>query len=152
MVSPPPRNPGVPTALITEDFVKTHILILVTCREEELVDFISVPAGIPEIALNMVASEAEVLRAARELSPGLVIIDQQIFGVGNGLELVRNLLAVDARINTTMITTMSDNEWHERSEGLGMLPPLPDPPTAADAKALLERVGWCNSSPLSATT
>jgi hypothetical protein len=28
--------------------------------------------------------------------------------------------------------------WHEKSEGLGMLPSIPNPPTQKDAFALLE--------------
>ncbi len=70
-------------------------------------------------------------------SPHLVIIDQEIRD-GNPLDLVMELLAVNAMINTTMITSMNADEWHERSEGLGMMPPISNPPTKKDALALME--------------
>ncbi len=77
------------------------------------------------------------MRIAREQKPHLVIIDQEIRDK-NPLDLVMELLTVNAMINTTMITSMDADEWHEKSEGLGMMSPISDSPKEKEALALLE--------------
>ncbi|WP_456385839.1 response regulator [Desulfolithobacter sp.] len=117
-----------------------YTLLLVSPRKEELGDFTAALASTPDITLKQVDSGDDALRAAREHTPHLVIIDQEIRDKNNPpLELVMELLGINAMMNTTMITSMDAEEWHEKSEGLGMMEPLPDPPTEKDALTLLER-------------
>ncbi|RUM40090.1 MAG: hypothetical protein DSY57_00230, partial [Desulfobulbus sp.] len=66
----------------------------------------------------------------------LVVLDENI-EERNGLDLVIRILSINAMVNTAMITSMSPEAWHEKSEGLGMLEPVPSPPSAADARHLL---------------
>ncbi len=103
----------------------------------DLSDFTATISAQPDITLYQVDSGEDALRMFREQNPHLVIIDQEIRDK-NPLDLVMKLLAVNAMINTTMITSMDAEEWHNKSEGLGMMPPIPDPPTEKDALALLE--------------
>ncbi|HHB75506.1 MAG TPA: response regulator [Desulfobulbus sp.] len=110
--------------------------LLVSPRAEELADFTATLAAQPDITLKQVDTGREMLKFIQEKSPHLVILDQEIKD-GDSLELVNEILRINAMINTTMITYMDAASWHEKSEGLGMMPPVPNPPAAEDAIALL---------------
>ncbi|HEB70190.1 MAG TPA: response regulator [Desulfobulbus sp.] len=114
-----------------------YTLLLVSSRMGDLSDFTATISAPPDITLHQVDSRKDALRMVREQNPHLVIIDQEIRD-NNPLELVMELLAVNAMINTAMITSMDADEWHEKSEGLGMMPPISDSPTEKEALALLE--------------
>jgi DNA-binding response OmpR family regulator len=114
-----------------------YFLLLVSPRVAELDEFTTTLATQPDITLKQVDSGKDMLRAIQEESPHLVILDQKIRDM-DSLALVNELLKINAMINSTMITSMDAESWHEKSEGLGMMPPVPDPPTEKDALALLE--------------
>jgi len=103
----------------------------------DLSDFTATISAQPDITIHQVDSRKDALRMVREQKPHLVIIDQEIRDK-NPLDLVMELLVINAMINTAMITSMDADEWHEKSEGLGMMPPISNPPTEKDAHTLLE--------------
>ncbi len=111
--------------------------LLVSPRAGELADFTAALAAQPDITLKQVDTGGAMLQFIQEKSPHLVILDQEI-NDRDSLELVNEILQVNAMINSTMISSMDAETWHEKSEGLGMMPPVPDPPTEKDALALLE--------------
>ncbi|MEJ2641365.1 MAG: response regulator [Desulfosarcinaceae bacterium] len=74
-----------------------------------------------------------VLRRAVDL----VIVDEAL-GDMSGLGLVRRLLGVNALINTVLVSTESPEDFHEHTEGLGVLMPLPENCGAVEAAGLAE--------------
>ena len=68
--------------------------------------------------------------------PALVILDL-------GLEdkalrqAVIDIMMIDASVHTAVVSDMEPEAFHEATEGLGILMPLPSSPTAADAQRLL---------------
>jgi DNA-binding response OmpR family regulator len=109
-------------------------IVLVTTREQELEDFSRALAAEPEGSLRILSGSDELLELVRADKPHLVILDEQL---ANALDLVVSILKVDAMVNTTMITSMDEKTWHDKSEGLGMMHPVSDPPGAGDAQKLL---------------
>jgi len=79
--------------------------------------------------------ESAVARARAD-RPDLVVIDENLPDQGPG-HLVMALLQVDAGIATAVMSSLSDEEFHERTEGLGILARVPSRPGRADAAALL---------------
>jgi hypothetical protein len=67
----------------------------------------------------------------------LVIVDEAL-GDMSGLGLVRRLLGVNALINTVLVSTESPEDFHEHTEGLGILMPLPENCGAVEAAGLAE--------------
>ena len=53
------------------------------------------------------------------------------------LALVQKLLLVNAMVNTAVVSPLSEAEFHEASEGLGVLARLPGEPDETDAADLL---------------
>ena len=93
----------------------------------------------PEVNLQQVISGAEALEAARTSAPHLVIIDADLPDTAP-LDLVQKLLMVNAMVNTAVVSPLSDEEFHEASEGLGILGRLPNDPGMSDAGELLHKL------------
>ena len=56
------------------------------------------------------------------------------------MELVQKLLLVNAMVNTAVVSSLSDEEFHEASEGLGILGRLPNDPGMSDAVEMLHKL------------
>ena len=122
------------------DFTMKKNIVLFAPSLDPASDFITTLADSDEVRVTTVATAEEMLHLVRQQSPALVILEEGI-DVRKALDLVIDILSINAMVNTTMITTMDPESWHEKSEGLGMLEPLPNPPSAADARKLLATLG-----------
>ena len=114
-----------------------HILV-VTTRPAALQDFLAALTEAGEIDVKLAASGAATLEAAT-VPPDLVIVDSQVPDT-DPLPLIHRLLLANAMINTAVISSLAAEEFHEASEGLGVLQQLPDPPGARDAAPLLDKL------------
>jgi DNA-binding response OmpR family regulator len=77
------------------------------------------------------------LEAVRKTAVNLVIVDEDL-GDMSGVDLVRRLLGVNALINTVLVSSDAREDFHELTEGLGVLMPLPKSCGAAEADRLIE--------------
>jgi DNA-binding response OmpR family regulator len=66
----------------------------------------------------------------------LVITDETL-GDMTGLEFVKHLVAVNPMVNCAAISSLSEEDYHEASEGLGILMQLPPKPDQNDGKRLM---------------
>jgi DNA-binding NarL/FixJ family response regulator len=114
-------------------------IILTTARPQALKAFAAALASDPEVNLQCVTSGAEALEAAHATAPHLVIIDADLPDA-TPLNLVQKLLLVNAMVNTAVVSTLSDEEFHEVSEGLGVLGRLPNDPGMSDASEMLHKL------------
>jgi len=114
-------------------------IVLATDRLEAMQAFVEALSSNPEVRLQHVTSGAEVLEAVSVSAPHLVIIDSGLTD-NEPLELVKKLLMVNAMMNTVVVSPLSEEEFHEASEGLGVLGRLPGEPGESDAADLLHRL------------
>jgi DNA-binding NarL/FixJ family response regulator len=117
-----------------------HILI-VTSHENKFTEFINALAneGPAEIIRAGSLQEAmDALDAATPdlVIPDLVIIDEEVNGTP-GLTISRDILMKNAMVNQVLVSSLTPNEFHEASEGLGIMAQLPPEPDAAQAKKML---------------
>lgn len=73
----------------------------------------------------------------------VVIVDEHLGDMG-GIDFVKRLVKVNPLANTAIVSTLSDEEFHEATEGLGVLMQLPAQPQEKNAEALLavlEKIG-----------
>lgn len=115
-----------------------HIL-LVSARWEAVHTLAESLSGDPGVQLDVVGSGGDALRAIRTNPPHLVVIDLELPDWAP-LPLVREMLMVNAMINTAVVSPLPDEEFHEASEGLGVLARLPLMPGPGDARELLTRL------------
>ena len=114
-------------------------LVHATTRPKALQTFAAALAADSEVHLKQVVSGAEALAATRADAPHLVIIDADLPDTAP-LDLVQKLLLVNAMVNTAVVSPLTDEEFHEISEGLGVLGRLPREPAASDAAELLRKL------------
>jgi DNA-binding NarL/FixJ family response regulator len=114
-------------------------LVLTTARPEAMQAFAAALSADPAVNLQFVISGAETLEAVRTTAPHLVIIDADLPDMAP-LDLVQKLLLVNAMVNTAVVSPLSDEEFHEASEGLGILGRLPTAPGRRDAGEMLHKL------------
>ena len=114
-------------------------ILVATTRPEIMELFSDALTSDPEVHLQHVVSGADALLAVRTASPDLVVIDLDLPDF-KALDLVSQLLMVNAMVNTAVLSPLSEAEFHEASEGLGILGRLPVKPGRGDAVDLLERL------------
>jgi CheY-like chemotaxis protein len=114
-------------------------LLLATPRPEAMQAFAAALSSIPEVRLQQVASGAAALEATRASVPHLVIIDAGLPDIAP-LELVQQLLLVNALVNTAVVSPLPEANFHEASEGLGILARLPLEPGMSEAANLLHKL------------
>ena len=114
-------------------------IVLATARPQGMQALAAALASNPEVNLHQVISGAEALEVARTTAPQLVIIDADLPDI-TPLDLVQKLLMVNAMVNTAVVSPLSDEEFHEASEGLGILGRLPNDPGVSDAGELLHKL------------
>ena len=114
-------------------------LILATPRPEVLRAFSTAIVSDPEVLLQVVASGTAALDAVRLAAPDLVIIDADLPDY-RPFPLIQKLLLVNAMVNTAVVSPLSDGEFHEAGEGLGILGRLPLAPGSREAADLLHKL------------
>jgi DNA-binding response OmpR family regulator len=116
------------------------VRILVATTRPEIMELFSDALALdPEVHLQHAVSGADALTAVRTASPDLVVIDLDLPDF-KPLDLVSQLLMVNAMVNTAVLSPLSEAEFHEASEGLGILGRLPVKPGRGDAVDLLKKL------------
>ena len=95
------------------------------------------------IELVPVASGAAGLAQLKSKQVDLVIVDEQLDDM-SGIVFVKQVVKVNPLVNTTIVSALTADEFHEATEGLGVLMQLPMQPREDDAEALLtvlEKIG-----------
>ena len=112
-------------------------LLLVSSDEASLSDLASALEKDGDVGMTWAKSGLEALKSVSNSAFDLVITDETLADM-TGLELAGKLLSVNPMIQCASVTTLSQKEYHEKSEGLGLMDPLPDQPGEKDAERLLQ--------------
>lgn len=114
-------------------------LLLVSKNRDSFSDFI---VALKENGSNEVfysGSGEEALNILKQKSFDLVITDEDV-GNMSGPELARKLITVSPFTNCVAVSSLSEEDFHEASEGLGLMTHLPLNPVRADAEKLLKNL------------
>jgi DNA-binding response OmpR family regulator len=114
------------------------LIVLATARPEAWRSFAAALSSDPEVQLKQVASGTEALETGGNLSPHLMVIDY--LPDTESLSLVQKLLTVNAMVNTAVVSPLTGEEFHEASEGLGILGRLSSEPDITEAADLLQKL------------
>lgn len=114
-------------------------IVLVTARPEVFQPFVEGLSADPEVRLDHVPSASEALSIVYATTPDLVIVDSHLRDT-DSLDLVRGMIRVNAMVNTAVASHLSDEDFHEKTEGLGILSRLPLEPGKAEARELLDKL------------
>jgi DNA-binding NarL/FixJ family response regulator len=114
-------------------------IVLATSRPRDWQRFAAALSKESDVHLTSAASGAAALEAVKTSAPHLVVIDAGLPDA-SPLELVKKLLLVNAMVNTAVVSPLGEAEFHEASEGLGVLSRLPQEPGPGEAGELLHKL------------
>gem|GEM_PF-165059 len=114
-------------------------LLVVTSKENRLAELISTLSAHEEVNLSVADSGKKALDMVSNTLYDLVTVDEALQDM-TGLELVEGIVRINAMINCAAVSTLSPDDFHEASEGLGLVAQLPAEPKQQDAEDLLERL------------
>lgn len=112
-------------------------VLIITSRPD---DFTALAEGIQKIEPASIAwadSGDAALAAVTGKIVDLAVIDETVGGQP-GLKIAKEILMKNAMINQAVVSRLTPEEFHETSEGLGIMAQLPPKPDAGDAKMLME--------------
>lgn len=81
------------------------------------------------------SGEAVLQRIAAE-SIQIVAVDEQLSDM-DGLALVNRIAEKHPFVDTALVSTLSEHDFHEETEGLGVMTQLPSPPSGESAEKLI---------------
>ncbi len=112
-------------------------IILVSSRQNFFAPFAEALQS-RDVHLTLLTTGSEAAEHVRQQPLNLVIIDEQFAGV-SPVDLMMELLKINAMVYAAMVSAMDDGEFHDYTEGLGILARLPFPPGTGDAEMLVEK-------------
>jgi DNA-binding NarL/FixJ family response regulator len=89
--------------------------------------------------VEFLADSSTAIDTLRALKPWAVVIEDSQEDVSS-LGMVHQILAYDIQIHIAMMSDNPEKEFHDKTEGLGILMQLPKNADAKDAQALAERL------------
>ncbi|MFZ7128467.1 MAG: response regulator [Desulfobacterales bacterium] len=110
---------------------------LVTPRRSRFLSFEETLSTRRRCKISWAETGLEALEATSQKPSGWVVVDESLPDM-SGLEFVRRLMGVNAWIQTAVVSRLSDGDFHEASEGLGVALRLSAPPGQKDAEKLLD--------------
>jgi DNA-binding response OmpR family regulator len=87
------------------------------------------------VTTTTVANGESALEAVKKDAPELVVIDEGLPDF-KPLDLVVKVIMTNALANTAVISSMPDKEFHDKSEGFGVLRALAGSPSREDGEEL----------------
>lgn len=111
-------------------------ILLISPRPEAWAECVPVFAA-HGASLRTVADLDAGMDAVRRQNPTLAILDLGL-SAEDLRKAVIGILQINAMIHTAAVSDMDASEFHNVMEGLGMLASLPPPPTADDARRLMD--------------
>ncbi len=113
-----------------------HIL-MVTSNRASLSDLAAAFKDQGNIQVSWANSGAEALEKMPKGMFDLVITDENLRDM-TGIEFVGKLVMINPMMNCIAVSTLSPEDFHEASEGLGILMQLPPNPGQTEANELLQ--------------
>jgi len=116
------------------------ISVLMVCRTREAMsEFADAMEKQDDVTLSWAESGAAGLDAATEKAFHLAVVDEALDDM-TGIAFAEKLVAVNPMVNCALVSRLPSDDYHEATEGLGLLMQLPEQPGGPQAKKLLDRL------------
>ena len=118
---------------------KTLNLLLVSREKDSLSGLASAVKKHDDVVLSWAESGGKALDKVSNSPVDLVVTDEKL-GDMTGLEMALKLLSINPMVNCAAISSLSHEDFHEASEGLGILAQLPPQPGEKETEELLQQL------------
>lgn len=112
-------------------------LLLVSNNIESLSEFSSALKENDKNEILYAETCDKALKIINESAIDLVITDE-VIGDMSGLDFARRLISSSPMTNCAAMSSLSEKDFHEASEGLGLMNHLPVPPGRSDASEVID--------------
>lgn len=120
-------------------------ILLASPDELSLSAFVSVLKKDKDVQLSWAESGIIALDMVSETAFDLVVTDEKLRDM-TGLDFAEKLVAINPMVNCATVSSLSSKEFHEASEGLGLLAQLPVNPAKEHAEPLLKTLRQLNEA------
>ena len=110
-------------------------IVIATPQSGELDDFIRALESKPDVTVHRSLDAASTLEAVRRNRPGLVVADARLDD-NDGVGLVQDIIGIDAMACIALVSDLPDQQFHDVTEGLGLLMQVPVVAGKEEADAL----------------
>jgi CheY-like chemotaxis protein len=110
--------------------------LMVCADRNSLADFASALEKSDELDVSWAESGSSALEVVSGSAFDLAVIDDTLEDM-TGIEFAENLVKQNPMINCAAVSRLSSEDFHEETEGLGLLMQLPPAPGEAEADKLL---------------
>ncbi len=93
----------------------------------------------PQVHVDAVASVDEAMIRIKEALPALVVMDEIVAGIP-GKQLIEGMIKKNPFINTALVSPLSPEDFHEDTEGLGVLMKIDKHAGESQAKDMVEQL------------
>lgn len=111
-------------------------MLLVSSDEKSLLELASALKKYDDVELLTAESGGKALAMVSENAVDLVVTDEKLDDM-TGLEFAGRLISLNPMINCACVSGLGPENFHEVSEGLGLMDQLPIHPGTKDADRLL---------------
>ena len=121
----------------------SSIIVLASPRVDQWYEFADTLHAALGLEIAKIHTGAETLDAVRGKKVMAIVVDASLEDI-TGVALVKEVLQINAMIHIAMASGQPEEDFHEETEGLGLLMQLPPTPDAAAADRLadsLRRLG-----------
>jgi CheY-like chemotaxis protein len=123
-----------------------HTIVLVSPRVDRWQEFADALEASGRYATVSVRDGTEALALAGDSNPFAMVIDEALDDMA-GIELIIQLIQLNAMIYVAMASSRSEERFHEETEGLGLLMQLSPLPTSAEAGRLVDNLHQLSGNP-----
>ena len=116
-------------------------LLLVSPDKDSLSAFASALVKDGDVDLSWAESGERALEIASDTNIDLAVTEESL-GDMTGLKFAGRLLSVNPMITCASVSSLSPEDFHEASEGLGLMAQLPIQPGKEHAEELLQRLRY----------
>lgn len=114
-------------------------VLLVSNNDESLSELISVFRENDDIELLHADSGRTALEMVKTNAVDLVVTDKEV-GDMSGLDFSKKLIVKNPMINCVAVSSLSEEDFHEASEGLGLMTNLPVQPGRNETEELIKNL------------
>ncbi|MEJ2657574.1 MAG: response regulator [Desulfobacterales bacterium] len=114
-------------------------IVLITPERNIFSEFASALEQNKDVELSWFATGQEVLESISNNPVDLIVVNENI-GDMTGIEFMKKLLSINPMITCAAVSPLPHEDFHEASEGLGVLAQLPVNPGEFEAEDLLKRL------------
>ncbi len=114
-------------------------IIIVGAADSSISGIESILKNKKDAVASRVGSGSAALEKISSKPVDLVIVDENLPDM-TGLEFARKLVTINPLVNCALISSLSPEDYHEASEGLGILMQLPPTPGKDEMEKLIKHL------------